>query len=604
MNPNTINDILQKIYQECQLFTGGDVADYIPELAKANPESYGIAIVTADGYSYCIGDTEEEFTIQSISKAFTYGLALDELGEEKVMAKVGVEPSGEAFNEISLDAVTGRPSNPMINAGAIATASQTPGEGLDERFERIRKCYSVHAGRELEVEESVYASESATGFRNRAIAYLLRNSEMIQDPVEENCEIYFKQCSLLVNCLDLASMGATLANDGVNPTTGKRALQKKHVPKVLSVMGSCGMYDGSGEWIFHVGLPSKSGVGGAILGVLPGQMGIAVFSPRLDDKGNSVRGIKTFEKLSEYFELHMLNLSPLDSSSIIRSARHLCDIPSNQARPEEEKALIHKYGEEVVVIEVQGNLFFGTMERIVRMAQQEFGDALEVILDLSRVGQINNAFEKILSEFLKDLDSQKKVFRLIDPHGLVSVRSEKFHNYHIYRNREKALEEAECSLLEKYERPQEGREFTLAEFDVFSGFEAHELEVIDEVTTFCRFEAGDFIVREGSVADAFFLLTEGLVGIFVSEEGQRKCIRRFRPGVSFGDIALVEDTTRSADVVAEKPSACRVISKKAFLALERERPVLFSKLLKNLFLINTRLLRETTRQLALLRVKV
>ena len=203
----------------------------------------------------------------------------------------------------------------------------------------------------MSLEESVYSSESATGFRNRAIAYLLRNSEIIQDPVDENCELYFKQCSLLVNCLDLASMGAALANNGVNPLSGERVLQAKHVSKVLSVMGSCGMYDGSGEWIYQVGLPSKSGVGGGILGVLPGQMGIAVFSPRLDAKGNSVRGVKTFEKLSQHFGLHMLNLSPLDTASIVRSVRPLSDIESSQSRPEQELELIRQYGSEVFVIE-------------------------------------------------------------------------------------------------------------------------------------------------------------------------------------------------------------------------------------------------------------
>ena len=604
MTPNTITEILQEIYQQCQPFKEGAVASYIPELTKANPEWYGIAIVTADGYRYCIGDTEQDFTIQSISKAFTFGLALDDLGEDKLKEKVGVEPSGNAFNEISLDPVTGRPSNPMINAGAIATVGQTPGQGLEERFERIRKCYSAHAGRELAVDELVYASESATGFRNRAIAYLLRNSEIIQDPVDENCELYFKQCSLLINCLDLASMGATLANNGVNPITGERALQEKHVSKVLSVMGSCGMYNGSGEWIYQVGLPSKSGVGGGVLGVLPGQMGIAVFSPRLDPKGNSVRGVKTFKKLSQHFGLHMLNLSPLDSSAIIRSARPLCDIESNQARPQEEVALIRQYGDEVLVIEAQGNLFFGTMERIVRMAQQDFENALKVILDLSRVGQINRAFETILWEFSRDLAQQNKILHLIDPQGLVSACGEEVGNYRSFCNREEALEEAESSLLEKYELPQEGREFALAEFDVFSGFEAHELELIEELATCSRFEVGDFIIREGSEADAFFLLSEGLVGIFISEEGERKRIRRVRPGVSFGDIALVEAMIRSIDAVAEKPSLCLVISKEAFLGLEREHPVLFSKLLKNLLRINTRLLRENTRQLAILRTKI
>ena len=599
--PNTITEILEDIYHHCKQFGSGAVADYIPELTKANPEWYGIAIVTADGFRYCIGDTAQDFTIQSISKAFTFGIALDEHGEEALGQKVGVEPSGEAFNEISLDPETGRPSNPMINAGAIATAGQISGEGLEERFERILNCYSAHAGRELEVDEAVYASESATGFRNRAIAYLLRNSEIICDPVDENCELYFKQCSILVNCFDLACMGATLANNGVNPLTGKRALEDKHVSKVLSVMGSCGMYDGSGEWIYQVGLPSKSGVGGGILGVLPGQMGIAVFSPRLDKKGNSVRGVKTFEKLSQSFGLHMLNLSPLDTATIIRFARPLSDIESNQSRPEEEEKLICKYGHEVIVIEAQGNLSFSTMERIVRVAQQEFEGALKVILDLSRVGQVDKFSKVILREMVLNLEKDNKVLHLIDPGGTVARDGDDLGNCRVFRNREKALEEAESLLIEKYDKNEERKQYALAEFEVFTGFEATELELVESVATSTCFEAGDYIIRQGSPADAFYLLSEGLVGIFVTENQEPKRIRRFCPGVSFGDIALIENTTRSADAVAEKKSLCLTISKDAFLQFEKEHPVLFTKLLKNLLRINTRLLRENTRRLALLR---
>lgn len=596
---NTITEILETIYEQCKGAKEGAVADYIPELTKADPEWYGISIVTADGYSYSIGDTDRDFTIQSISKAFTFGMALDEYGEEALSQKVGVEPSGEAFNEISLDPETGRPSNPMINAGAIATAGQVPGTGLDERFERIRKCYSSYAGRELSLEESVYSSESATGFRNRAIAYLLRNSEIIQDPVDENCELYFKQCSLLVNCLDLASMGAALANNGVNPLSGERVLQAKHVSKVLSVMGSCGMYDGSGEWIYQVGLPSKSGVGGGILGVLPGQMGIAVFSPRLDAKGNSVRGVKTFEKLSQHFGLHMLNLSPLDTASIVRSVRPLSDIESSQSRPEQELELICQYGSEVFVIEAQGNLSFGTTERIVRVIQQDCESALEVILELSRVGQVDEASKQILHEASRALAEENKVLQLIDPEGSLGLSGEEGEGLTVFKSRELALEGAEARLIEKYENSRD-RDYALKDFEVLAGFEAAELEVIERVAKATSFEEGEFIIRQGSEPDGFYLLAEGLVGIFISENEEKKSIRRFCPGVSFGDIALIENTVRSADAIAEKKSLCWTISRDSFLELESEHPSLFSKLLKNLLRINTRLLRENTRQIALL----
>ncbi|MEM7602350.1 MAG: glutaminase A, partial [Verrucomicrobiota bacterium] len=253
---NTIALIVESLFEKYKSCTEGAVADYIPELTKANPSWFGICIFTTDGHCYEIGDSDQEFTIQSISKAFTYGMILDEHGVDAVEKRIGVEPSGEAFNSISLDPQTGRPLNPMINAGAIASSGMVTGKGFKERFEKIRKRFSQFAARDLRVDEDVYRSESATGFRNRAIAHLLRNFEMLDDPVEESVEVYFKQCSILVTCRDLAVMGASLANGGVNPISGERVLEHENVEKVLSVMSTCGMYDYSGEWIFTVGLPA------------------------------------------------------------------------------------------------------------------------------------------------------------------------------------------------------------------------------------------------------------------------------------------------------------------------------------------------------------
>ncbi|MEM0926990.1 MAG: glutaminase A, partial [Planctomycetota bacterium] len=266
---NTISRIIGHLFDKYRDCTEGNVADYIPELTKADPEWFGISVFTVDGHGYSIGDCEQTFTIQSISKAFTYGMILDSHGIEEVEKRIGVEPSGEAFNSISLDPGSGRPFNPMINAGAIAATGMVKGDGFEQRFEQIRAKFSAYANNDLPVDEDVYRSESATGFRNRAIAYLLRNFGVLDDPVEESVEIYFKQCSILVTCRDLALMAASLANGGINPVTQERVLKPQNVERVLSVMSTCGMYDYSGEWIFKVGLPAKSGVGGGVLGVLP-----------------------------------------------------------------------------------------------------------------------------------------------------------------------------------------------------------------------------------------------------------------------------------------------------------------------------------------------
>ncbi|MEM7312285.1 MAG: glutaminase A, partial [Planctomycetota bacterium] len=352
---NTILRIISDLHQKHRTCNEGNLADYIPELARANPDWFGISVVTADGATYAVGDAEEQFTIQSISKAFTYGMVLDEHGVEEVRSRIGVEPSGEAFNSISLDPVTGRPLNPMINAGAIAATGMVRGSGLDQRFEKIRALFSQYADDELSVDENVYNSESATGFRNRAIANLLRNFEMLDDPVDESVEIYFKQCSILVNCRQLAVMGACLANGGVNPISGERVLNAENIDQVLSVMSTCGMYDYSGEWIVSVGLPAKSGVGGGVVGVLPGQLGVAVFSPLLDAKGNSVRGLRTFEELSRLFNLHLFNF-PAISDQVIRRVYKLSEVGSHRQRVMKHHEAITKHGDSVTVIEMQGDL--------------------------------------------------------------------------------------------------------------------------------------------------------------------------------------------------------------------------------------------------------
>ena len=285
----------------------GKVADYIPELGKADPNWFGISVVTVGGQRMEYGDAAQAFTIQSISKPFVYGMALEAHGREKTLTKIGVEPSGDAFNSIELEARTHRPHNPMINAGAIAAASLVPGDGPAERLNHVLDIFGRYVGHEVGVDMAVFTSERATGHRNRAIAHLMRNFDIIDERLEESLDLYFKQCSILVNCQDLAMMAATLANGGVNPISGARAIAPEYVRDLLSLMYTCGMYDFAGEWAYRIGLPAKSGVGGGIIAVVPGQAGIGVFSPPLDERGNSVRGIRVFEELSQRFGLHIFD---------------------------------------------------------------------------------------------------------------------------------------------------------------------------------------------------------------------------------------------------------------------------------------------------------
>jgi len=282
----------------------GAVANYIPELAKVNPDAFGISVISVTGQTIEVGDCQQMFSLQSVSKPFMFGLALEDHGRDYVLDKISVEPSGEAFNSIELDEATNRPFNPLVNSGAIATADLIEGQDYSERISRMLAMFGRYMGRDVFIDNSIFMSERTTGHRNRAIAHLMLNFGMIQDRVDETLELYFQQCSLLVNCHDLAVMGATLANGGVNPFTGVRALQAEYDKDVLSIMLSCGMYDYAGEWGYRVGLPAKSGVGGGIVAVVPGRFGIGIFSPRLDPKGNSVRGVHVCRELSQRYGLH------------------------------------------------------------------------------------------------------------------------------------------------------------------------------------------------------------------------------------------------------------------------------------------------------------
>jgi glutaminase len=295
---------LRDLHAKYQPVSEGTIANYIPELTKADPNWFGISIATTDGQVYEAGDSQQQFTIQSISKPFIFGLALQDNGREHVLRKVNVEPTGEAFNAIVLDEESNRPFNPMVNAGAIATTDLIRGRDFPERLARMLDMFGRYTGRQMHIDNAVFLSERVTGHRNRAIAHLMLNFGMVSQQIDQSLELYFQQCSVLVSSRDLAVMGATLANGGVNPLTGQRAIDAEYVKDVLSIMYSCGMYDYSGEWSFRVGLPAKSGVGGGIVAVVPGKFAISTYSPLLDAKGNSVRGVKVFQELSQRYGLH------------------------------------------------------------------------------------------------------------------------------------------------------------------------------------------------------------------------------------------------------------------------------------------------------------
>src|SRR4051812_8618693 len=284
----------------------GKNADYIPALAQVSSQLFGIGLVAADGKLHEAGDASELFSIQSISKVFTAALVMQESGAAKIEDTVGVDSTGQVFNSINaVEQHRGKEMNPFVNPGAIATVGNVTGASSDEVWAKILKIHSDFAGRQLEVNQPVYKSESDTNQRNRAISSLMSAYERFPMDPAVAVDLYTRQCSINVSARDLAVMGATLAFGGRNPVTGKQVVDSKIVPPLLAIMASAGMYDDSGKWLFHTGLPTKSGVGGGLVAVSPGKLGLGTFAPPLDAAGNSVRGQRAITDL-----VAELNLNP------------------------------------------------------------------------------------------------------------------------------------------------------------------------------------------------------------------------------------------------------------------------------------------------------
>lgn len=402
-------DYLGNVLAECAPGDEGTLADYIPELAHVDPDRFALAIATIDGAVYSVGDDRAAFTIQSISKPFVYALAIEDSGFDEVLRRIDVEPSGNAFNELSLQAGSNRPYNPMINAGAIAAHSLVvDGAAADEheRIERILAAFSTLAGRELRVDESVFESEYRTAHRNLGIAHMLRASGTIVDDPEDIVRGYTRQCAIEVTVRDLALMSATLANGGRHPLSGERVMRPRVVRQVLSVMMSCGMYDAAGDWITNVGIPAKSGVSGGVTGSLPGQVGLAAFSPRIDAHGNSVRGVRAFERLSDDLGLHLMEAAQ-PARSVMREVRH-AEGPD---------------GRDWLVVELFGSVQFTGAERIARAFAELAGvgddGPARIAVDLRNVFSVTGTASRMLVESLRRLAAEGRRVVLSDPDGVL-----------------------------------------------------------------------------------------------------------------------------------------------------------------------------------------
>jgi len=562
--------------------TSGAVADYIPELGKADPDHFGISLATLDGHVYEVGDTNVPFTIQSMSKPFVFALALDTLGAARVESAIGVEPSGDPFNSIRLNAEN-HPFNPMVNAGAIACSGLIHEARGDGAFDYIRQALGRFAGRTLDVDDAVYSSESLTGDRNRAIGYLLRTNAIIKDNVSSVLEVYFRQCAILVNARDIAVMAATLANRGINPVTSEQVMTPYAISRTLSVMTSSGMYDYAGEWIYRVGIPAKSGVGGGILAALPARLGLGSYSPRLDKHGNSVRGIKVCEALSSHYELHMLSRSDNARNAIIADY-DIGESPSRRSRRPHEQEILVRYRQHVRVIELMGTLSLSNVDYVARqlVARQR---PQFVILDFRRVTSMTPAGARLLAEEFRELAVYHVTvivsgIKRADPEWKpIADETGDLANLRYFFLLDAAIEWAEDQVIYRHGGSIDFRETTeLSEQPLLAGLTEQELAELAALATIRSYQPGQKIIATGDPATSLFFLRSGVVHVTLPD-GIR--LATLTAGMAFGEMALLEPS-RSADVRTDAAATVFEVPLAEFERFRDQHPQAGERITRNL----------------------
>lgn len=579
-----IDSYLRALHAEISELRHGTPYLVGPASAVINPDDFGICLATVDGYVYEVGTTRKEFTLQSISKPFTYALALAELGFDAVDQKVDVEPSGDPFNEISLAEGTGRPANAMINAGALAVTGMMKGSGGRSAIKRIVSTYSEFAGRKLKVSPRVFEAELRNSDRNHALAYLLSSFDVIEDDPTTALENYLRQCSVQVTCRDLSIMAATLANGGTNPVTGKEVMDIAPVERVLSVMMTSGMYDDAGDWVSNVGMPAKSGVGGGTLAVLPGQVGLAVFSPPLDAHGGSVRGIAVSRRLSNDMEMHFVR-SARAGRSAIRASYDITTVPSGIRRNDESAEVLREHGHRAQLIELNGDLLFAGTESMVREISSLPDDVELVILDLRRVDEVGGVALRMFAQLEKNLSAADRELMLIDPEDTLSdTFTDAAHTVPVFDSRSAAVEFSENRLISRYGDPL-GVPLSVQVADslALGTLEPEEVAELVERMEPRKYDDGEIVRRVGQRFGGVYFIVSGKISTIAADsEGRRVKLSTLSAGMTFGELALGsedrQETTEKADGAVE----LMVLSAEAIEELEEEDPRLAMRLWKAL----------------------
>lgn len=578
-----LQQYLDQCFNKFKNDTSGHIPDYIPELTKANPNHFGISVATIDGHLYEVGDTEVPFTIQSISKAFVFALALERLGEEIVEATVGVEPSGEAFNSIRLNRKD-RPFNPMVNSGAIACSGLIYRHAKEGAFSLIHDTISRLAGRNLDIDHEVFESERATGDRNRAIAWLLKNYSVLEGDVDEILDIYFKQCSILVTARDLAIIAATLANRGINPITGQQVILPKNVARTLSVMISSGMYDYAGEWVYRVGAPAKSGVGGGIIASLPSQIGLGTFSPKLDGYGNSVRGLLVCEDISTHFGLHVLNRGNDVQSSLIADY-DMRGLASRRYRLPSEREIFNENSHQIRILELIGTLDFVKTDFICRRIIEDSLSREIIILDFRRVPGIFKSSTLLLESLSQLLGAKKKSLIVCgfekdsSIYSLISQWLEASINVEYLQHLNDAIECAETRLIEKYGTSADYNiETTLSQQALLNGLSSEDLTELAKLGDLKLYSAGECIIHANDASQIVFFLLRGIVSVRVPDGVK---LATLSPGMAFGEMALIGQG-RTADVIADTEVKCFELSLHNYKLFRNLQPSGSEQIIRNL----------------------
>ncbi|MFC0247114.1 glutaminase A [Citricoccus parietis] len=577
-----IQEYLESLLADVQRLRGGEPYQVHPPGREPNPEDFGICLATVDGRVYSVGVADQEFSIQSISKPFSYGLALADYGFDAVDEKVDVEPSGDPFNQISLAPVTGRPPNAMVNAGALAVASMIRGGGGRSAVRRIVDTYSRFAGRDLSSSRSVFDVEIRHSDRNHALAYLLSSVEVIENDPSRALENYLRQCSVQVTCRDLALMAATLANGGTQPVSGEQVFEIDVVERVLSVMMTSGMYDDAGAWVSSVGMPAKSGVGGGTLAVLPGQAGLAVFSPPLDGHGNSVRGLETCRRVSKDMEMHFVRAAR-SGRSAVKDTMEISRFPSRVRRTEEEAEVLERYGDRARIIEVTGDLFFAGTESLVRAVSELEDGVVFVVLDLRQVYDAGRLARQMITGLQRQLAAAGRELVLVTgeeapalivhpdagPHGHAAPVP-------VFQGLGEAVEYCEDALLERYGAPISATErVPVTESPALDLLEEADRERLAALMEHRFHEDGDVIRRVGQRFGGVHFIVSGQINTIATNPlGERVRLNTLGAGMTFGELALGTADRQETTEKAVGEVEIMVLTPEAIEVLEQDDPAL------------------------------